>query len=483
MKKRLFFLGLTASIMLLASCSKDDMELLRHPYRVQGELSPSLRLPVISNGQMNLNQLLQAFDGSFSGNLEVNDTTIVFLYEDYFHDSVEVGGLASKTTPRPTAVKGGRIPRTVGEAMVSVDTTISYTMPIDLFDRADMQSIVQANISINRLLLDLTANIYGTCPPNVEQSVRNYVTARFDNLNIDYVGHDGVNYHYDGMPNVSVTIDNIIDGGQLDLTGDNNLNLASIIDKLPSSMTFSFTLHLIVDEGFVDENTQDIAHISQFHELLDSLNMTTLFYDAHMKVRLPFEVSMDDLTFSYPLTLSSSESEGNNGSILDQIDTMLNSILGEGAASIDSSKVTAYLVLQNGIPLNFNISGTLEDANDNELCTLLTDEFVPSAQTLPTLTPGVSKADPEHPGIAVIEIPLTVGQLEHLANASTLRLDLGMSTSGIGHKRVSPNDYLKISLQIKLDANIVIDMELLEQSPEDILNGLPVIGKIINKLF
>lgn len=476
MKKRILMMGLAATMLLFASCTDDDMQLLKAPYRVQGEIAPNFRLPVISRGELNLNQLLQTFDGTFSGNLDVNDTTIVFIYQDEFKDSIEV----NTTNKHYRGAKSGRLhaPKS-GNELISLDTVISYSVPIDLFDRTDMQSLAQADITIESLLLDLKATIRGTCPPNAEQAVHDYVTARFDQLAIDYEGHDGVIYHYDEMPPVSMVVTDIIEGGSLNLTEENRLNLASIINRLPRRIDLSFHLHVSVDDGFADENTQDLEHIQHFQELLDSLGMTTLYYDADIDVRVPFEVHIGNLNYSYNLALTGTGSSENSASIMDQLDSTLNSLLGEGAVSIDSSTVTAYLVLQNGIPLNFSLSGVLVDENGNELSTLLTNQSVPSAKTIPTQTPGVSMADTNNPGIATIEMPLTVAQLEAFTQASDLRLDLGMSTDGTDHKRVGPYDYLRMSLQIKLSPDIVIDMQLF-RGFGDLLGGLPVVGRYFN---
>jgi hypothetical protein len=41
MKRTILLASLMATVLLAASCSKDDLELLKHPYRVQGTLDPS----------------------------------------------------------------------------------------------------------------------------------------------------------------------------------------------------------------------------------------------------------------------------------------------------------------------------------------------------------------------------------------------------------------------------------------------------------
>ena len=152
MKRKLFLAALLSSVVLLMSCNKDDMELLKHPYRVQGELTPSFGLPVISSGQLNLNDLLTSFDGTFSGFITA-DNTITFHYDTSIRDSIIIGEMITKGVPsgqrsvasgRKPMVKHGR--KQSSEPFISRDTVFEYSIPIDFFDKADMQSIVNAGL-------------------------------------------------------------------------------------------------------------------------------------------------------------------------------------------------------------------------------------------------------------------------------------------------------------------------------------------------
>ena len=135
MKKRLFLMGLVASVLLLSSCNKDDMELLKRPYRVQGSLNPTYRLPLVSSGQLNLGDLLKTFDGTLGANMVVTDTVIIFYYDMSVRDSIEVGVGSKKAPTAP--MKRGAVKGRTGDIMLQVDTTLSYTVPIDLFDKAE----------------------------------------------------------------------------------------------------------------------------------------------------------------------------------------------------------------------------------------------------------------------------------------------------------------------------------------------------------
>ena len=478
MKKRLLFMGVAATLLLFASCTDEDKMLLSAPYRVQGELNPQFRLPVISRGELNLNDLLKSLDGDFSGNLDINDTTVVFKYENEFSDTIEVNATGKRSyAPAPRTKKRHARKDDTDNALFSIDTVISYPIDIDLFDKVDPNLLHDGN-TIHKIWLDLTAAIKGFCPDNAAQAVHDYVSARFDSLAIGYLGNDGL-YHTDfELPPLSLVIDDILVGDSITFK---DVDLAPIFNKFPRHLDISFHLNLIVDNGFAEENTQDLEHIEHFQELLDSLGMTTLLYDAKINVRIPFEVHLDQLAYSYSLNLRGEGSAEGSSSIFDKIDSILNSMLGEGAVSIDSSSVTAYLVLQNGIPLNFTLNGVLVDENGNELQngTLVEHQFVAASGTMPTGVADVLKADPDRPVESIVELPLTMGQLQAFSDASALKLDLGMTTNGSEYMRVGPEDCLRMSLQVKLSPDVVVDMELF-RGFGDILGGLPVVGRFFN---
>ena len=483
MKKRVFIA--LAAVLLLASCSKDDQELLRHPYRLQGELSPSFGLPVISNGQLNLNDLLMSFDGTFEG-LITDDNTITFEYKDTIRETIPIGSMIAK---RGGERKSGRVERwksgKAGKAksvvpFIARDTVIEYTLPIDFFDKADMQLIVDGNMSIHELRFNLDAVVSGTCPPNVDSALRAYVSARFDNVTIKYTGHDNVLRTFTGFAGQSLQLNDIIEGGTVRF---DSVNLAEIVNSMPRSITAGFHLHVEVDSGLVLDNLgllTDTTGINSFNALLDSLRMTSITIGANLRVLLPFEVRIGGLPYSYDLVLNGNDG-GEGSSIFDQLDSTLTSLLGEGAVSLDSSKVTAYVKFSNGIPLDLTLNGTLVDANGTETYVLFANKKIASAVTGPVAgRPGVVQAIAD--SVTVVELPLTVDALEKLTQASKLRLRLVMATpdftSDPSFKMVKRDDYLKIKMMVKLDPSMKIDTEIFGGFG-NIIGGVPVIGNLL----
>lgn len=485
MKKKLLFACLLASVVLLPSCVKDDMELLKHPYRVQGELSPCFGLPVISSGQLNLNDLLLSFDGTFTG-LITDDNTITFHYADSVQQTLHIGGMITKgkyaPTKRASQIKNQRKLNTKRSEtpFISRDTVISYTIPIDLFDKADLQDIVNAGIAINELNLSLSANVNAVPHggEDVEGVLDSFVRARFDNVMLRYTGHDYQSHSFSQFASQSLVIESLIQGGEVNF---DSINLAQIINDMPRSITASFHMHVEVDSGLVQNAMHnfltDTSAITSFSILLDSLKMTELTFGVKLEVFLPFEIRIGGLAYSYDLALQGN-GEGESSSIFDALDTTLNNLLGEGAVSLDSSKVSAILKFSNGIPLDLTLNGTLVDANGGEYA-LFTHQKIASAVTGPVEgRPGVEQAIRD--SASLVELPLTVEGLEKLTQAQKLRLRLVLATSdATSFKTIKRDDYLKVKMMVRLNPSILIDMQVFEGF-DGMLDGIPIIGDLLN---
>lgn len=465
--------------MMLASCSKDDRELLQHPYRLQGELSPSFGLPVISSGQLNLYDLMTSFDGTLEA-LMTDDNTITFEYKDTVRETIPIGGMIVKRqgplSPNPSPKKS--VGRKSVTPFIARDTVIEYTIPIDFFDKADMQSIVDGNMSIHELRFNLDAVVQGTCPPNVDSALRAYVNARFDNVTIKYTGHDYQMHTYTGFAAQSLLLDDIIQGGAVNF---DSVNLAEIVNSLPRSITAGFHMRVEVDSGLVLDNLgllTDTSGINSFNALLDSLRMTSITIGANLRVLLPFEVRIGGLPYSYDLELNGNGGDASGSTVFEQMDSLLTNLFGEGAVSMDSSKVAAILKFSNGIPLELSLSGTLVDGNGVESYVLFSDRKIAPAVTAPVSgRPGVVEAVRD--STTIVSIDLTVEALERLTQASKLRLRLLMATPDFttdpSYKLVKKDDYLKVKMMVKLDPSINIDMQLFDGFG-NMLGGLPVIG-------
>ena len=89
MKKRVFFATVVAlACTSLTSCIKsDDLNMLRHPITVTGEMNPTFGIPV-GNGEMNMNDLLTSLSSNYNGMISDTGEVITVRYSMSSNDTV-----------------------------------------------------------------------------------------------------------------------------------------------------------------------------------------------------------------------------------------------------------------------------------------------------------------------------------------------------------------------------------------------------------
>ena len=446
MKKSTFFIGLLAALMLFSACRKEDQYLLKKGYSLQGTLSPTFELPV-STGEVNFGQLLDKLGDSFSEYI-TDDEIITLRYHFDTLAYVEIGDAYS--TPAPAH----KAPMSTKDAVFTPveDTIISFDFPLTFFDNVDLLS--DADISIEKLLFKGQASIWTECPPSVVDDLQ-YIHADIDQLKVNYTKRDGT-------PGTPV----LIEGAELhitDMTDENNTlpipetNLADIFNEMPSYIGVSFRIVISVDEeGFVSSN---ISNISSFSELLDSLGMTRLAYKADVEATLPLELKIGALTYNYDVDIQKEYGVTEGATIFDQIDSSINKVLGEGAANIDSATLAVILRFNNGIPLDIIMNATALDIMDLPIFTLIQGEVIKSAETKPIPNqPGVSEAG--NPVKSEMVAELNLAQAKQFLSAKTLRLKLGLKTTGDDSKAIKRSDNLGIQMLIRVNPNIKLEWDI-----------------------
>ena len=443
MKKKLLFVGLAVILTALSSCRKEDQYLLEKGFRVEGTVNPGFEVPV-SSGQVNFGELLDKFGDQISDYI-TDDELITLRYSFENESSIDIGGALS--SPAPKKRKAG-IPTKDQVFTPMEDTVFSYEFPLSFFDNVDM--LEESDIEINHLFLDGYAKVWAECPPNVVPDLE-YIRADIDQLKIDYKKHNG-------QPGNTI----VVDGAELhitDLSDTSNTmtistDLADIFNDMPSYISISFHIVISVDqEGFV---TSNLSNVKSFSELLDSLGMTRLVYHTHIDATIPLELRIGAMSYNYDIDL---QQEGADGSVFDQIDSILNSTLGEGAANIDSAALAVIFKFDNGIPLDITLNAFALNELELPIFTLIQGETIHSAETAPMPgNPGVSEAVASTQSKMMAE--LNLAQARQFLSASKLRLHLGLKTTGNDNKAIRRSDYLGIKMYIRINPNIEIQWDI-----------------------
>jgi hypothetical protein len=429
MKRFLITAILAVSVIAATSCVRDeDWELLRHPVHVRGTLDPNFGTP-IAYGHVTINDVLHMFNGDYTGLLDPEDDILTINFEAEGSDSILARSLMSKSVG------------TKGFFMAS-DTTISYNVNITLFDNVTLHDIVNNNISINHLWLDFVADIRGDCPESVRDTVARYVHAVFDSLVVKYTDYNGVVHNFPGVDIEPIPFDSVLATKHIQF---DSIDMAEIVNSMPRNVNVSFRFRFALDDTIFALDLAD----AYFSQLLDSIKMTKIYYDANVKVAFPFEIKINSLPYSFDVDLGEGLSQVDIDAVLDSI--------GEG---VDVDIKDSYLTLgfANGIPLELGIAGTLIDANGLPLGTpLFVDTIIaaPSAPSPDDPTTNIAIADTT----TRVVIAMNRQRLQQLRNAKKIRFDMQMAT-GNKHVSIRRSDYLKIKVYLKLHPEAVIDIPI-----------------------
>lgn len=446
MKRQLLPLILLICAVVAASCvRKEDLDLLRQPVHVQGEIDPHLGVP-IAEGQMTINDVLTMLSSSYTGLIDPDSNTITIYYDAEHVDSIMAGNLIAT----PAMTKG---------TLVSIDTTITYGVNINLFDDVSMQNIVNGNIDINHLFLTLNVGLLGRCGTNVSQgmkdTINSFVSAVFDSLVINYTDHNGGHHtlsNVDMTPEV-VRLDTIVDNyKQFTVKAD----LAEIANSMPRNITASIRFRFDIDESIFNLSFSDINYFSQ---LMDTIKLTKLIYDANVHVEFPFDIHIGYLPYSFTLDLGE---EGLSSLNLDS----LTAALGDDV-DIELKESALNLRFVNNIPMYIDIATWMLDENNLPLgAPILADTTIASSGTI-NAGDNTRVSDPDNPSTTVVTMKLNKELLERLKNTRHLRFDMALHTDATGttgneHVKVRKTDYLKVKAMVKLHPSVNVDIPISE---------------------
>ena len=452
MKKQLLLAIVFVAAALMSSCRKEDLDMLRHPIYVQGEIAPNLQLPLASSSRMNFGDLLSMFDGTFSNVLVPGTDLIIFTYDTSFSDHAPLSEM--------TGAKGGR--------KIITHKWVEKTVDIDLFEKSDMSLLEEADISIQELMLDLYATLQAVShDTTAERLLRQYGSAQLDSLQISYTKQNnevGVLGTQDVPPLIIDTLTNLN-------TWHATLNLADIFNKRPKSITYRFKIDVNIDNSFMTDPymvTTAITNPERVQEVQDSVQNAMMYYGAQVAVTFPFEVHIGHLKYSYPIAINrgtSGDSENDDAlrKTFDKIQDILNGRLSNILDADLDSLVILKMVVRNGIPLNINLNGILINAAGDSTGVLFPYQGIPSCSVVN------NEADSLHPGLTnpPISIPLNMETLEKFMDTDSIRISMMVSTYGNTPVRIKKSDGLDMKLYIQLHPKLNFNWDVMGSENND----------------
>lgn len=438
MKKIMLFATVALAMGALSSCMRsDDWEMFRHPIHVTGSANPQYGVPV-ATGELNINDLMTSFSADYSG-LITDDEVITIKYDTSLSDTIDaLSNVSFKGSHLPSASTLNLKANDETKAFwIPKDTTMVDTIDIDFFNDVDYAG--QINIEHIWMALRVGASGEGA------EFVRNYVKARFFNLQLSYEDHNGVRKTFGGMPAANVEVNDIYQGFNHLF---DSVDIASIVNDMPRKIFASYTFRFQVSSDLVTSQIMSMP----YNQILDSIHMTKLMYFAKLEVTMPLSVQFNGLSYIYPISLGDGLNSFNIDSIVSSISSDLN---------FDIDSALFRLTFFNGIPLNLTISATLQDENGTNIVKLFKNETVASANTTPNPsnpTQYFAASEKE----TILETRLSNTDIDNLHLAKTLNVRLRVDSDN-KHVSIRRSDKLRLKAFLILKPTVGLDISLTDR--------------------
>ncbi|MBR4229641.1 MAG: hypothetical protein IKR83_02910 [Bacteroidales bacterium] len=440
--KRSVILVTALMLTLFSSCIRnEDLELLRHPIHVQGEVDPYFGVP-IAYGELTLNDIYEMLNENYTGWLDPNEDVVTLVFDTTAQDVIYALGYdpSGDTAKMHPSAKGG-----AKGFMDFIDTTLEYSVDISLFDDARISSITAGNIAINHLWFNLDAVYQGHCQPGYDTIVQNHVRATADSLVIKYVGHDYITHVFTGLPPIEpITINTVLNRQTLSF---DSIDLAPLINTMPRKIIASFRFKFSIDDSWAISNITNPS----FPQMMDTIRMTYLEYDAAVSAAFPFEVHIGMLPYDFTIDLG-------DGLATVNIDSILNTLGDNVDAELKDSYIN--LAFDNGIPFDFMMSASMLDADSNFLFEVVNLDTVLSAPTRP-MDSDPSTLEASGVKTTVVRALLNQEKLRKLKDARKMHFGLAIS-SGAGKVAVQRSNSLKIRASVQVHPDVSVDIPVIE---------------------
>ena len=445
MKKRVLFATAVALVCTsLTSCLKsDDLEMLKHPVNIVGELHPVFGIPV-GDGEMNMDDLLKSLSSSYSGNIDSTGDVLVIQYGLQTADTVYTSNYISKGGMKVSS----KLPKTgygTKADPYTKDTILENVLDIDFFN--DVEAL--SGISVTHVWAYLSVGVKGFFGDNPKPQILDKLHISFDEFELwyDAPGYNTPQRFTDPkLDNLVLELDgtDIVNGNDKDI---DSVDMAPMINARPTRIYARYHLKLRADAGLITENISTMTIQEIIDELSNYANNAWISYFADMQFKMPLTMSVDDMDYSFDVDLG----EGLSGVDLDAILKTINEGIG---AEVTLSEFT--LGLDNRIPLNLSLSAiAYSEVVGTPPVALFNNELIPAAPVTQQGDVWVASGTSHHS----ITASLNKSDLEKLKDAKSLNVTFGINSNN-KHVAVKRSDVLKLKAYLKVHPTVTVNIEL-----------------------
>ncbi len=444
--KRLVLVAIMAAVALTSiSCIREeDMEIFKHPIHIQGSIDPNFGVP-IGQGEMNLNDLLTTLDDTYTGLILPEEDILTIYYENSIRDTLHLNHFFDDD--KHSGKKGHHGTKDVGDegdSIIWADTVLHYNVDIDLFNKVSADELSDYDMSIGHLWVSLVSYLGSDSPDANRQDILDNASIVFKDYALSYVDHIGDTHQFHDLNLPPISLFDFLTGGEIHFE---DVDMAEIINSLPQAIIASYRMTLKVDTSYFTGIT--VPDIRCFKDLADSLHLTWMSFAADLSVRFPMMIHIGALPFHYTIDFGDALEQVDLESILQKIDENVQVTLEESSLN---------LIIENGLPLDLAIRGTLIDENGVPLSCIIPLDTIKAAPVAP-LADGSGDHEAIGTTTSKIRALLDYDKLVDLNNSKGLRFDFGVAT-GDGHAAIKRTDKLKVRVYLQVHPNISVDIPI-----------------------
>lgn len=398
------FITLLLLPLLLAGCSKDYFDELRHPLEIQGSFDPMYGIP-LAKMSANMATLVGMVDTNSAISVYVGDQGIVSLHYDYYEHSV-----LSWVAEKGKGAKDGS----------KSDTLYNYTIingkeDIDIFKK--LQEYDTNSFRVNEFFLDLEADVQGFVNNSFQEVLAEGTNLSFDSLVITINCLDGYSETLPLMiATEKVSVTELLASRHLPLL--NRYNLRHVVEHKPSSVEYSIRLCITLPAN-------QMAPGSTFQEQINYIGVDSIVADINARLDLPLNFYSKNIKYVDTLALDLSSLE-------EELNKIEQDTLRGDHYTVHLNDENCYLafVINNGLPVGLNFDVTFLDQNDMPILSTVFDGIFDIEPARVTALPGylhtyvATAATPSQ-----TKLPLSLAKLRQLGNTRRIRYEINLNTA------------------------------------------------------
>lgn len=421
MRLKIILFALVASI-LATGCNKEDLDLLKNPIIIEGDLDPVWGIPV-AKWSVSVNDMIGWVDsfGVFSVYVDENDM-LSMRYQDSLHSVYEYSD-----------TKRNAFPDWETEDTVRLYHTIIGRLDMPIFSA--LQNEVGEDILMKGLYVSASTFLKGFINDTVQFNFNHGIKIYLDSIMLTVMCADGFNpvIPLTDTPRL-IEEEELIFGKRISIV--NKYDISSLLNRKPKYIRYSIRMVTAVPTNdWFSGNAESY---------LKTIGFDSITADTRCIADFPLQIYCRNIGHTDTVEWRLPATESNQ--IFDTIEKYI---------SLDSA-CSLVIEARNHIPLTMGVSLSLLDSNMN----LLADNLLNGAQEIRGARLKLSEAVDSYVSIgyskSLITIPVDFQLLKKLRDTRYISYKLKMNSSTEGASEENPTVTIQSMDKVELRARLVM---------------------------